>query len=334
MRMKEKTTAVLLIAIFMISAFAGMAMADMTIDETYEDTSEWTTDEFKVGTHSLHVQLNATEAHSGQVNVEILLDTPILMENLIEFKFWENVTNAGGPISIGACAGLLIDTTNSSGGDPDGNWVWEDDVQILFEAYGPPINAWTQEDVTSRFGFDKAGPAGNIHGEESFTLAELQVMYAGKNILGVNVLVGWGNYEDYEGYWDDVIVNGVTYDFEPEPEPEPKPEPVRKPRRRGMVLYEGFNMGTMWMVPNKLIAIFTDDVPYETAYQIVITVGNVDGPTFEKTLYLSPSYDWVAIYLPGGLFPEDYTVTVQTELALLPYVVASSQYGVERDFNP
>jgi hypothetical protein len=46
-------------------------------------------------------------------------------------------------------------------------------------------------------------------------LADFQALYSGKYVLGVNIIIGWGHDEDYESYWDDVIVHSVTYPLEP-----------------------------------------------------------------------------------------------------------------------
>jgi hypothetical protein len=116
--------------------------------------------------------------------------------------------NTGGIDELGAKMSLLIDSTG------DEIWVWGEDVQIIFGSFDITTlltDTWVQRDLTGRSGFDKI--LTNIGNEGP--LADFQALYSGKYILGVNLIIGWGHDEDYESYWDDVIVQSVTYPLEP-----------------------------------------------------------------------------------------------------------------------
>jgi hypothetical protein len=203
------TITLLILTIFM-AIIPMAASASMTIYPAAGGTSTWTTAKAKVGFGSLYVQLPDAVAMTQGINVEIFLDNPVLIDDLTEtdFWFWEYIVNTGGIDGLGAKMCLLVDTTG------DEIWVWGEDVQIIFGSfYVTPLltDTWVQRDLTGRYGFDKI--LTNIGNEGP--LADFQALYSGKYVLGVNIIIGWGHDEDYESYWDDVIVHSVTYPLEP-----------------------------------------------------------------------------------------------------------------------
>jgi len=211
--MKNKPLSTITITLLALTIFMTIipmaSSASMTIYPASGGTSIWTTVKAKVKHYSLYIQLPDAVAMTQGINVEIFLDNPVLIDDLTEtdFWFWEYIVTTGGIDGLGAKMCLLIDTTG------DEIWVWGEDVQIIFESINvTPLltDAWVQRDLTGRDGFDKI--LTNIGNEGP--LSDFQTLYSGKYILGVNLIIGWGHDEDYESYWDDVNVYGVTYPFE------------------------------------------------------------------------------------------------------------------------
>ena len=143
----------------------------------------------------------------------------------------------------------------------------------------------------------------------------------------------WGDLDP-----SDNVVGDVDFSaWLDEPWDTPPPAPKPKPRRQGIVWYgEGLNMGNMWATPNKLIAVFS--IQHETSYSVLVAIQydtqlNTSVVVFARSFLVRTNCEYLAIYLPASLFPENYEIVIQSELGSLPYVVASNQYGIERNVN-
>jgi len=220
--MKGKIKTILLITVLLIStitlAIPVNASPDVEIVET-GDFYEWSTDE-QVGVYSIHVTFPKDVSVTG-LDIIASPTAPILLSDITEIKFWEKVVVPGGDvdytdpppgdIEIATGITLYLDMND------DGVFDWDHDAQIVLECpKNDPLvllnlDTWDERDAfTDGYtGFDKGGgqldlPSGDITYWKT-------TAYSTYDVISVGLVLGWGNYGYYDGYLDDITVNGVTY---------------------------------------------------------------------------------------------------------------------------
>jgi len=220
---KIKTT--LLIAILLISTLTIAIPVNASPDVEIVETGafyEWSTEK-QVGLYSIHVTLPKDVSGAG-IDIIASPTAPILLSAITELKFWEKVIEPGGDveyidpppgdIEIATGITLYLDMND------DGLFDWVNDAQIVLECpkndllVTGNLGSWDDRDAfTDGYtGFDKGGgqlglPSGDITYWKT-------TAYATYDVLSVGLVLGWGNYGYYEGYLDDITVNGVTYPLE------------------------------------------------------------------------------------------------------------------------
>lgn len=194
--------------------------------KTVEDTTP------QSGTHSYHVVLPADSSAAGLDIIQKYIYGPtgvgtMTLADITDMTFWEYVSVPGGTMQMGAGITLYLDmdTVNPE----DGEFSWANDAQIVLESPYPDdplvldnIGKWALRDITDFAGFQKGdgaidAPYTGVGGAAVHsTLAEWQASdYADYTVLWVGIVAGWGDYGDYDGYFDDFVINGETYDLQP-----------------------------------------------------------------------------------------------------------------------
>ena len=231
-KLSKRAILTFIIATFLIGMIPivhVMATPDVEVVET-GGLSVWTTEKAKAGIYSLHVTLPVDVEVRG-LDVIASPTVPILLSDITEIKFWEYVVVPGGDIlyidppagDIEIATGITLYLDKND----DGVFDWTNDVQIVLECpKNDPLvltnlNTWDERDAfTDGYtGFDKGGgqldlPSGDITHWKT-------TAYSTYDVLSVGLVLGWGNYGNYEGYLDDITVNGVAYPIESDLPPPP-----------------------------------------------------------------------------------------------------------------
>jgi len=188
----------------------------ITIDQPNVTTGVWSTTKTQSGTYGYHVVLPspATSAGIDLIHKNIYGTAGVgtlTLADITTLKFYEYVVTAGGTGTMGAGISLFFDMND------DGDWDWTNDAQIVFESpSGVSTAAWANRDVGggAYSGFEMGGGSLNVGGYQ--TLAQWQATaYATDIVLWVSIDVGWGAYNNYDGYFDDIIINTTTYELDP-----------------------------------------------------------------------------------------------------------------------
>ena len=190
----------------------------ITIDQPNVTTGEWSTAQKQSGTYSYHVVLPANASNAGidliHKNIYGAAGVGTLtLADITTLHFYESVINDGDTSNMGAGISLFFDM------NADGDWDWTHDAQIVFESPGVSgdINGGFKlrdVDAGAYHGFEMGG--GKIGDASCANLAYWQTTaYATKVVLWVSIDVGWGAYNNYEGYFDDITINSTTYEVEP-----------------------------------------------------------------------------------------------------------------------
>ena len=234
MKIRKKTTATLLIAIFMISAFAiaipVSAQEDFVVVETELEnvffeiapkieptaTVALSTDEANSGIQS--VKITTFETASGWSDwggVEIRLDVPIALKDISTLSFWQKLsTISGDSLELDtACVVLYIDY------DEDGKFEYtNEDVKLLGanNLEDGDTTEWEEFDATTRgWWTGYLGGIGAIDYMLTTTFDTWQNEPAINEMMVMSVVIGYCNLAQTL-YIDDIEINGDTYDFEPD----------------------------------------------------------------------------------------------------------------------
>jgi len=215
-----------IIATFLISMIPIIpviaATPEVEINSWPDDYHTWSLDTAECGIYSLQVTLDGEVSGEG-IDLIAWLDEELTLADLTEMNFWEYVVVPAGTNNLGTGITLYIDM--------DDDDIWEmgtDDAQIVLESpYNDPLvtshlDEWVLRDIADFAGFQKGGGAlGNpFTGVDGVSLVNdpwadwKTSAYATKTLMGVGLVLGWGDYALYDGYLDDITVNGVTYPLE------------------------------------------------------------------------------------------------------------------------
>jgi len=231
MRLKMKTTATLLIALFMISAYAVAISARP--DEYVLQTGAYGTAEMDYhANHGNYVFLSdggvgllddeynvRTDFGMGRVvikGVDTLLSAITTLSFDFYYTFSENVIHR----DFQAFPYMVLECAREGGDDAD-LWIVLISTQIQHDAHTngpmPELNTWLTWNLDVYDLWHSTGEIGDP--ENGVSLAAMKTGYPSAKVLNVKVAVGeWamGNYEAITGMVDDIEINGVTYDFEEE----------------------------------------------------------------------------------------------------------------------
>ena len=220
---KKRAISTLVIAILALSFVLPLVGVSASPDVVVTGTSayyEWTIDVVKRDFYSLHVTFPLDVSVTG-IDVIATPTVPILLSDITEIKFWEYVVDPGGdagytdppPGDIEIATGITLYLDMNL----DGVFDWADDAQIVLECpKNDPLvltnlNTWDERDAfTDGYtGFDKGPGQLNLPGGD-ITYWKTSA-YSTYEVISIGLVLGWGNYGNYEGYLDDITVNGVTY---------------------------------------------------------------------------------------------------------------------------
>ena len=191
----------------------------ITIDKSVGLTAAaWSTTQKKSGTYGYHVTLPADASAKGiDVIHKNIYGTAgvgtLTLADITTLHFYESVITDGDTSNMGAGISLFFDMND------DGDWDWTNDAQIVFESpdvSGDEAGGFLLRDVDAGtyHGFEMGG--GIIGDASCANLAYWQATaYATKVVLWVSIDVGWGAYNNYDGYFDDIIINTTTYELDP-----------------------------------------------------------------------------------------------------------------------
>ena len=328
MRMKERTTAVLLIAMFMIStlvmAMPVMAASDYPSIDGVVGAGEWD--------GALEIQVASS---MGLVRV---LPTFKYLYVLFEVV---DATDArlGQPVGNDKLSLNINPTDGATYGKP---------YDIIFET-GTDPNAWDGPTCGLTDGYETNWV---VRGVQELSLPkDLKTMTIYNYTSGIRttewmiplrtIVLRWEDTLYLGGNCDiDIIGSGsssyrfpdtlqwaeestyVDYTYPPKP----------KPRLHGGPTYfDGVSMGLLFKTPHKLIVVDLKDAPHDDGhYPVVINILAEDGTlAYTRTFLVRPLARYLVLYLHESVFPDDYTVSAYCPTGPLPYLVAS-RAGIER----
>jgi len=191
----------------------------ITIDKSDGLTAAaWSTTQAKAGTYGYHVTLPADASAKGiDVIHKNIYGTAgvgtLTLADITTLHFYESVVTDGDTNNMGAGISLFFDMND------DGDWDWTNDAQIVFES--PDVSGdkgggfqLSDVDAGTYRGFEMGVGKRGIAGYK--TLAEWKATaYATDIVLWVSIDIGWGAYNNYEGYFDDITINTTTYELDP-----------------------------------------------------------------------------------------------------------------------
>jgi len=234
MKLRKKMTAILLTAIFMISAFTLAVSADL--NAVGGGTAEWSSDEY----HSESRSAKLYVVNGGTDWAEISIPVDIAIESFTALSFYEYIDDYDpNGFTVQVILGIDADGDDDFEADlaawhqgPDSHTATplKGDTFIEFEfagGEGPTKDTWTERDALNDFSvwLPKAdGTSGGMgyYGPYSGFLALLEgtsddsAIDAGMRVKEVILQIGGsGSWMAETAYVDDVTINGVTYDLEP-----------------------------------------------------------------------------------------------------------------------
>ena len=316
MRMKEKTTTILLIAILMLSTLA------------------------------VAMPVSAKEYYATTRNIDIEGTPEDLILTVVEDDTWvtwtfdfpvENFTGDGN-LNVG-----LIIALNGEGGGPafqihnnDGATSSYAHGTWLMSPWGPTITdgwfGWSSENTeVSTLNWVQASGDRKGQGTDGILTVRIKrTRLEGGVHWAASPTVGSGFYAPVYDVtmqvptaftWNTPLVNMATPNYEFINIPVPP-----RPNRVGLVVFDGVYMADMWKTPHKLIVVELPES--ESSYTLTITIANAE-VTYIRTFIMRPDHDYLALYLHASVFPDNYVVVVASTIGDLPYLVAS-RIGIER----
>ena len=325
MRMKEKTTAVLLIAMFMITTLVMV----MPVSAKLEEYS--------------YLEYIDVECSDYDLKVNVTEDGEWVTW---EFDFPVEYFIGGGNLNVGLIIatgdegeGPTFQIHNNDGTDSSFPWgTW------LVSPWGPTIDdgwfGWhsgdTNTEVSALSWVEASGNKNVPHGDGILTISIHESKLGHRFFWAASPTVGSGFWDAYDVTmqiptdfnWGTPLVDMDVPNYEFAQIVIPRPPPRL---HGGPIYFDGVSSGLLFKTPHKLIVVDLRNAPHDEGhYLVVINILAGDGTlAYTRTFFVRPFARSLALYLHESEFPDGYTVSAYCPTGPLPYIVASRE-GIER----
>ncbi len=326
MNVKKKMTAILMIAIFMISTLAMMIPVNAMPSYPYSYSTT-----IQVDGSSSYLVVNVTE-NGEWVTWEF--DFPV------EDFIGDGNLNVGLIIALdGEGEGPAFQVHNNDGTDSSFDWgTW------LVSPWGPTIsdgwNGWHSGDTNTEVeDLNWITASGDRKGQGTDGILTISINKAKlkRNFFwAASPTVGSGFYSpmydttmqvptDFGWATPLVDMDEPNYILAQIRLPTPKPK-----KHGGPTYYDGISPGDMSTTPHKLISVNLRDGPIDTHYYVTVLIYGEDSAlVYGNTFFVRPKASRLSLYLHESVFPDNYIVVAFCDTGPLPYLVASRS-GIER----